>query len=515
MPVVAYGNYNYFWPGRVTSSSVWQTGMDHRDSFITYLRSQKRMILASLGIAALSFILLKCLFPYPDMFVDSSSYIFWAFYKFDVAYRPTGYPYFLRFTHVVSEHHLFTVLIQYLFFLLSSLFCFFSVDFLYGLPGKLKWTILMLILLNPMLVLQTNLISSDTVFCSLTVTWFTLCLWILKKANWWVLLLQLLLLYCCFEVRFTTLFFPFVAVTVFLLCAGKWTYKITGALLTVALILFCVQRQKQLHQDVANIKIVSGFSGWQVANNALYCYKHINLDPNDLPSVNLQVVDRVVKRYIDSLPVNPGEIGVQYLWDKRSPLKVFCLQVMRHAKIDYAVAWMNVSKEYGNYGWYIIKTFPGAFMQYYILPNTCKYFYPDLEALTEYNSSNMAALPDETKQWFNYTVDHLECRVPGFQRVIMPVFPFLSLLLNLFNIVVLVFCSFRLIKAWKSISKDTRQFFFVWALFYFSFMAFSIFATAVNLRFMDLIFILGLIIPVVLWNKIRINSGVEMEGKGD
>lgn len=470
--------------------------------FVTYLATNKKMLLIAAGISGICFLLLKYIFPYPDFFEDSTNYLLWALREFTVAYRPTGYAFFLRGLHRVSEDASFTVFVQYLLFFLSSLFCFCSADYLFGLPQKWRWPLLLAILLNPLLLFQTNLISSDTFFSSLTVTWFATCLWIIKKPTWVSLAAQVIMLYLCFETRYTTLFFPFITVAAFLCCTQNWKYKVVGIALSFSVIFFCVQRQTRLNEEQTGTRVFSGFSGWQIANNALHCYKNIKVDNNDLPSDRLQLLDQIVKDCIDTLGFPEGEVSTAYMWDKRSPLKRYCLGTARFTHVDYFTQWFLVSKLYNTYGWYIVQNFPAAYLRWYILPNTKKYFYPDLEAVSNYNSSDMLT-PQEAKEWFSLYIDKFVCRAPDLQRAIMPVIRICSLLLNVFIITGFFFFIFRNIRKWRKIPLYTRGLVIVWGLFFFGFMAFSIFATSVNLRFMDPIFVLGLIIPFVLINYIK------------
>jgi hypothetical protein len=464
--------------------------------FRAYLATQKKMILAASVISAAMFIILKLCFPYPDLFVDSTNYVIWAYLKFDVAYRPTGYSYFLRFTHAILHAALLTVFVQYLLFFLSTLFCFFSADYLFGLPQKLKWSLLLFLLIDPLLVLQTNLISSDSLFCSLTVIWFTVCLWIVCIAGWRALALQLLLLYCCIEVRYASLFFPLVAVVVFIISGAKWRYKVIGIALTLSVVFLTVERQKYLNWKETHCKIFSAFEGWQIANNALYCYKHIKVDINDLPSVHCQHLDRLVNHYIDSMKSPMDNIGPAFIWDNRSPLKIYCIEVEHIAHINYFVSWFAISIPLHQYGWYIVSHFPREFLRYYILPNTANYFYPLPEAVGNYHTDFV--LPPETKEWFDMDIENLSCRFPGLQGSMISIFPLLSLLLNVFNIGALLFFLLRWLMGRKKLSGNNLRLFAAWGLFYLAFMGFSIFASAVNLRFMDPVFVLGLIIPLVL-----------------
>ena len=469
------------------------------DTFFSYLISQRALISVALAISVLLFIILKYAFPLPDFFVDSSNYITWALHNFTVAYRPIGYSVFLKLAHFVSSSPSFTVFIQYCFFVFSALFCFFSAEYLFHLPKKFKIPILILIVCNPVLIFQTNLISSDSLFCSLTITWFTACMWIIKKHNWGALVLQLLFLFFCFQVRYTAMFYPVVALFAFVFCIGSIAYRITGGALTLLVLFFSVERQMNVVEKETGTRVFSGFGGWQVANNALYCYKHIQVNSNDLPDWETQVIDHCVKIYIDSIKQTAG-IGAAYLWDPKSPFKKYLNICARRDRSDYLAAWFTASRPLGEYGWYIIRHYPAAFTQYFLLPNTTNYFYPDLEILANYDYGNITLTPD-TKQWFGLDVDHLDCRFPFLQERIMYIYPFLSLLLNAFNIAVIIYFICRRAFYKKRMSVAMNRLFIIWCIFYCSFMVFSIFAAAISIRFLDILFVIGIIVPFLFFEK--------------
>jgi hypothetical protein len=477
-----------------------------KKTFWAYLGIQKKLIITASITSTACFILLKYCFPYPDFFVDSLSYINWAFFNTDVAFRPTSYSFFLRGIHALSAIPLFLIAIQYLLFFFSTLLCFLSVDYLFSIPEKIKRLLLIILLINPMLIFQANLISSDSLFCSLTVIWFTLCLWIMRKPGWPALLLQIIVLYCSFSLRYAALWYPIIAVAAFILCTAKWWYKLAGIALTITVILYVINHIKNVNEQETGTRVFSGFGGWQIANNALYCYKKINIDEYDLPSRKSKEIIEMVNEFIDSVSSPTDEIGVVYLWDKHSPLKLYCYKTVFEIKNNYFKTWFHVSRDLNEYGWYIVRNFPKEFIRYYVLPNTVNYFYPDPEALTNYNNANLP-LPAETKEWCSLDIDHVDCRFPDLQKNVIVIYPTLSLLLNIFNIVTILFFLVKAMPARKKLPVGIWQLFLLWGLFYFTFMAFTIFAAAVNLRFMDTMFVLGLIFPFILLNAVsKINN---------
>lgn len=283
------------------------------------------------------------------------------------------------------------------------------------------------------------MVSSDTLFSSFTIAWFTTCMWVVKKPSWGILLLQALLLYACFSLRYTAMFYPGVAIIAFLCCRAKWWYKAAGISLSVLVISCAVFLQENVVEEETGIRIYSGFSGWQLANNALCCYKYTGIQSTDLPTFETQVIDHLVKQNIDSV-VKSDSAGCQYMWEPKSPLKKYAnLCAYRH-HTDYLITWFQASVPLSAYGWYIIRNYPGLFTRHFLWPNTVNYFYPSPEVLTNYDYKYML-LPPETKQWFNFKDDHLDCTYPLLQGKIMAVYPLCSLLVTVLNLLAIVYFS--------------------------------------------------------------------------
>ncbi len=465
--------------------------------FRQYLQANKKMLLVALSIATACYAILRILFPMPDFFADSLSYISWARLNTPVQYRPTGYSTFLRFIReYISQSDSAVVLIQYLLFVLAGLFCFTSIDYLFGLKKKVKWPLLVLLIVNPILIFQTNMIMSDSIFCSLTVIWFSLCLWAMRTQKWGFLALQIAVLYVTFCIRYTAMFYPAIGVTVFALFTTRTFYRIAGTFLTIIVIMTAVYQQQNAVEHDTGVRVFSGFSGWQLANNVLYYYKRLDIDTNAFPSLELKNIDKTVKLYIDSV-VKKDSIGSVYMWDRKSPLKVVQYTYMRMSRQRYFPQWFATSVALNEYATYLIKRDPGAFLKYFILPNTRNFFYPEHELLEKYDVGN-TKLDRFAKEWFGYETDVLYCRFPGFEKNVMRFYPALSFILNILNIGTILLFFVRLIRNWKRTALSVKGMFFGWSIFYFGYMAFSISATVVTLRYMDPLYVLGLAMPAFL-----------------
>lgn len=448
------------------------------------------------------FILLKLLYPQPDFFVDSLTYIDDAIRKLSISYRPVGYCDFLGICHAISNNINFTVFIQYLLFFVSTLVCFFSADYLYGFPPKARMIVFWVALLNPILLLQTNLISSDSLFCSLTVLWFTSCLWLLRKGTIAMLATQTILLMLCFHVRYTAIFYPIVPLVVYVIARHKAWFKMAGIAIMAICLLVYVQNKRSFLEEKLGQPIFSGFSGWQIANNVLCYYKHINLDNEDMPNEECQYINELVKAGIDSF-YKEGDVGTTYIWNRQSPIKRYLYTRMQRFGGSYGQQWMATSIELDNFGKAAIKAAPMAYIRYYMLNNARYFMLPDKEILASYNNGNVT-IPTPAVQWYDMDTDRPECRFPGVQLVIASVYPFISMLINLFNLAVVVIIIRRAIAVkGKNMAAN-----WVWITFYISFSLFSIASTIVLMRYLDPIYALGIIIPIALLHTLQKPSDV-------
>ncbi len=455
------------------------------------------MLAAAMAISLVCFVILRLCFPTPDFFIDSTNYVNWAYYDVALNYRPVGYSKFLRLVHeYVSGSIVAVAAVQYLLFLVSTLFCFFSIDHLFHLQKKVRWVVFILLVFNPVLIFQTNLISSDGVFCSLTVLWFTSCLWIASRQQWWALLAQVGLLYMCFAVRYTALFYPVIAVLVFVLCARKLLYRITGIVLTIYVMMHAVEKQENLMKEQTGVKVFSGFSGWQLANNVLYYHKKIKVDTADLYSPEMKAIYNVVNVFIDSVD-RKDSVGCVYMWDKKSPLKVLAYMRMYSAKQAYFPSWVYTSVYFGEYAGIIIKQQPWAYVRYFMLPNAKEYFYPPLEVVGSYNSTS-CVLDTITMKWYGIKDSTLTCRAPGVQRYTMSVYPAVTLLLHLASLFATCIFLVRAVRARHTIGRDVVAMFVAWFMFYFGYMGFSIIAAPVYMRLVDPVYILCIVMPAAL-----------------
>lgn len=469
--------------------------------------------MAALVINLVLLLLYKYCFPLPNFIGDSLSYIHAAVNNQKVFYRPFGYARFLQLIHSISASNYFLVVIQYFLWMLAAQFCFFTVDYLYRFRNKkVKLCSWLLVTVNPIFLLLANEVLSDCLFSSLSVIWLALLLWSLKRKAWWPLLLQFVFLYWCFNVRYNALYYPVLAVFLFLLASKMpWSLRLTGAVGSCLVVFFSYHSIRKETYAITGADVYSGFSGWQLANNALHIYKKAPVDSSIFDDPDLQLLNKVVKAYIDSIPapeklmIERGEPTAIYLWNKRSPLKLYLEYYCARYNIPYFKAWYQLSPLYAQYGSTIIRNYPGVYFRYYLLPNARLYFLAVPEILERYNSGNME-LSEAAQKWLKAPAK-LSARFPRVQELLIRPYPMIRMLLLLFSLVVPLVFLWRRRKTGQGWKEDFVQPVLFWYCFLLMDMAFNAMASVIMLRYVSLLLVVGYILPFYFLDQILVKPG--------
>ncbi|RQO31218.1 hypothetical protein DBR32_04410 [Taibaiella sp. KBW10] len=471
-------------------------------------RANKRLFWAAVMIYLLYFLGYKYAIAEADFYADSHSYIFAAVRDMRSYYRPFGYSKYLQIVHDFFSSSYAVVLSQYMVLCLSTLFCFFSVDFLFPFKNrKLKIFTLCLLVLNPIFLPLANQIASDTLFTTLTIVWFTSLLWIIRKPSAWVLVLQLIMLYWVFNVRYTALFYPIVTVVALLIThkAGI-VYKAIGIAGTLLVIMGAYSAIKSAIYEETGTNVFSGFSGWQMANNALYIYHPSSENRIEWATPELKEFDSIV-RYCYAHPSlalkeggfrerQEGKVGTFFLWHKESPLKLYLYLYCRRYRVSYFNAWYALSGMYAEFGKETIMNNKCDFIKYQIVPNTLNFVLPHAEALTSNNMPDSSWATIETRNWFDLRPDSYKVRYPGLRVAIVKPFPYLIVLVHFLCVAVPALYLFRQRKIYGRWKRDFVYPVLLWYICYFGYFAFSVFAAIITLRYMLMWFVLGIVIPL-------------------
>ncbi len=475
--------------------------------FIQKKATRKLIVITGLGVL-IQFVVFKLLYPYPDFFSDSYSYLFAAYAHLDVSIWPIGYSKFLLLFHYLTPSSLALIGFQYFFLELGALCFFISFLYIYQ-PAKTARVLFYLFLFfNPLLFYISNYVNSDPLFVALSLFWFTQLLWILHKPRLYQVLIQALLLFLCFTVRNNAYYYPVISALTFLLSKLNWKAKLTAILMPFAFIIPFIIHTQNVAYQMTGSKQYSLFTGWQLANNALYIYPHIQVDNNLLLTKESQQLDHSVKSFYQSIPkgfpldaVLSSYVGNFFIREPKAPLKVF---LNDHYTItdeyDGIIAWGKASSIYAEYGTSIIKNNPVAYLKYFCVLNAKNYILPPLEKLEVYNLG-LNKIDPIAEFWFHYSNNKIISIPNKIQGIVLYVFPILFMILNFYLLLGIVMT--LLTRKYKSLSPTHFKTGVLLSAFYLLNVAFSVLVTINVFRYQVFPMILCILLSILISQSLR------------
>jgi len=448
-----------------------------------------RTFLCVAGIALLvEFIVFKILYPYAG-FINGDSYVYIqsAWFNYEINTYPVGYSKFLRLFSIFTKSDTALVAFQYLAIQASALWLIFTLFTIYS-PGKLtKWIIFSLVVFNPVFLYMSNYVSSDSFFIALSLTWFTLLIWILKAPTMRLIFWQTVVLLIAFMVRYNALYYPIIASVAYLLSHQPIRRKILGITASlVTIIAFIFYTSYQYYHDTG-IRQFTPFSGWQIANNAMYAYRYVDaVDRKPVPQ-RYRGIDDVVRHYFDTSrnisthPVEMIEASTMYMWDARSPLNSYMDSLFKHRKDsgNHFFRWASMAPLYSGYGSYLVRQYPITYLKHYLIPNAIKYYAPPSEFLDSYNMGLDTVMP-LAQSWFDYKTRKVRTAFKSLNVTSIEFMPILAGTMNIIFLLGLIgFCVLQKING-KSLLNGVLLLAF---LFWLCNFGFSVFASPIALRY--------------------------------
>jgi protoporphyrinogen oxidase len=379
-------------------------------SFYQYLLHNNQILWLSritLFSVLLQFTLFKMLYPFANYMPDSYIYLEAAARNVDVSMWPVGYSKFLRIFSSLAHSDTVLVGFQYLLIIASGLYFLFSLFYLLRPSNTVKFTIWLLFIFNPILLYVSNYISADSIFIGLSLLWITELLWIVFRPQPLNIAVHTILLLMLFTIRNNAIYYPLLTVIAFIISKQNIRVKITGILLATAVVYASASYTIKSMKDITGYQQYSAFSGWQLANNALYMYSNVpKINENLIPS-RFAKLERTVREHFDTLDrvKFTKEDSIRnyfYLWSDKGPLIQFMIrESSKDTTETYFKKWASKGPLYSDYGWYLIKQHPIPFSKHFLLPNAIKYAVPPMEFLEVYNMG-LDSVGQSVQEWFHY-----------------------------------------------------------------------------------------------------------------
>lgn len=453
------------------------------------------------------FTIFKFCYPYAG-FINGDSYVYIAsaYYNSDINTYPIGYSKFLRIFSTFTRSDTALVAFQYLSIQASALWLLYTLSQIFQPRRPTKILLFVFVIFNPTWLFISNYVSSDALFLALSLVWFSLLLQILQSPNKKLLICQSAVLLIAFMVRYNALYYPFIAALALLLTKMPTRTKLLTIGINFLLIALFIGFTSERYYKLTGTRQFTPFSGWQLANNALYAYRYVDSADVKPPPAKFKALDRVVRHYFDTtrdITKHPEEMlraSTVYMWDTNSPLHKF---IYEHTKMDttasYLRRWSLMGPLYADYGRYLIRQYPGVYFSYYLLPNALKYYAPPEEFLDEYNMGRDTVAAIATS-WFRYPSKKVQPAVGGFKIHLLDFMPVLAAIMNV--VFLLGWLGFALLTGIRPRSPMQAALFLTFCLWIANF-GFSVLASPVTLRYQLFGFLVFSSFAFVLIDKIH------------
>ena len=462
-------------------------------------RENRLLLILFIVLASVLLSVILWLYPYPNFLPDSYSYMDAAFNNVNISMWPVGYSKFLRFISVFNRSSTGLVIVQYTLLQFSILFFLFSIKYLLQ-PGKwLTRVLFALLVLNPLWLYIANFVSSDALFATFSLLWLTTLFWLIYEPNTRMFIFHALILGFVFSVRYNALYYPIISILVVFITKGLLKEK----LLRIAIVLFPVASfvtyTTLTFKEQLGVAIFSPFGGWQMGSNGLFMYAHVPVQRTGIPKQFVKLHNFTIQHMdsLNKLKQRPdGELGIYYLWDEKAPLKLYLAdKYKKDSTTPYLKRWASVSPLYGEYGTWLIKQHPGAFLKYYIWPNFLNYYSPPPEFLGIYNMGSDTVDPGAVT-WFGYKSNKVHHFSKNKNIILTAIFPLLLAMINV--IFFFGFIGFVILGGFSKVSPYYRKVLWVMLLIWLGNLAFSVLASPIVLRYQAFPFIFTLAFAVLL-----------------
>lgn len=414
-------------------------------SFRTYLIKENRAFLwFSLIACVIQWVIFKYLYPYPSFIHgDSFVYLVAAAENVDINTHMIGYSKFLRLFSVFTTSDTALVTFQYFFAEASALFFLFTIIFFHPVHAITKKILVLFVVVSPLFLYLSNLVSSDCLFMSISLLWFSLLLWLIHKPSNKIVILHTIVLFIAFILRYNALVYPLISLSILLITKLPRKSAAVGIIVPIILCGTFVMMTGNKYKSITGTWQYSPFAGWQAANNAMYIYRYVDSTERKPVPEKFKVLDQMIREYFDStrdtrrFPLETIKAGTWYMWAPSLPLYKYRDRLLNGKDSVYSeiAKWATVAPLYKQYGTYIMKQYPREFLQYFAWPNLVNYYAPPAEFMEYYNQGR-DTVQSIAKNWFRYSNNKVMARINDSKAYPLKIYPILIGTMN----VVLIYC---------------------------------------------------------------------------
>lgn len=464
------------------------TKKDSFKAFIFQNKSNKRVLWLAATAIIIQFAIFKYLYPFANFIHgDSFYYIQAAHDNKTINIYPIGYSKFLRLVSIFAKPDIILAGLQYLLIQSSALLLLFTIFYFYRPDRTMQWILPSFMVFNPLFLHLSNMVSSDGFFLALSLTWFSLMLWIIHQPSNKIIISHGLILFVAFTIRYNALIYPFIAIVAFGLSSLSLRKKIAGITFPLFLCGWFIGLTMYQYKKLTGYWQFSPFSGWQMANNAMYAYRYVDSADRKPVLPKYKALDNMIRKFYDRTrnlfmyPSEQAQASTFYMWSKGMPLMDYrdsLFKIKTVTDVDLK-PWASMGPFYNEYGVYIIKKYPLYFLRYFVWPNAIKYYAPPVEYLQTYNTGKKA-VTQQAMKWFGYPSEHINTRMSSGKTWVLDYYPILTGIVNVIMLFGLLY--YILLKGWQY-NKIFNKILIIAATVWILNAGFTIFASSAALRF--------------------------------
>lgn len=343
--------------------------------FFTFLKKrEQRQELYALGTILLFIgIALQWAYPHPFNYPDSGTYLLGAAINYFNVYRPQGYSHYLQLLHSINGNITFVFWATYVLTGISTLLLLFSAKYLLNLQKWTFRTICLLSITSPSILFSSNFLMSDGLFNLLTMLWLTTGMWLIKSRKRWLIVAHIACFICLYQVRYSGMFYLPISMLILAFASNMWqNRKIRVAVVCLPLICFIVlygYNKKQYHKHTG-VNVTSGFSGWQLLNNAAVLFPEAKAIPVSIfKDPNIKTLHTFMQNVPDSIFKQEHTMETGYMWSTKLPMKQFLSYYITKTKQNYEQSWAYIGSLYGEYAKELIKKKPWKYFNKFVIPS--------------------------------------------------------------------------------------------------------------------------------------------------
>jgi hypothetical protein len=396
-------------PYRISFNSMHTSPKISFRSFV--LRQHRRSLLLAVLLVLPQVILYKIYYPHTIVNYDASHYVEAAAGKLGIYFWPIGYSMILRLLHAVSHSDWLVFVFQYL--LLQGCLLYFYFTLLYLMrPGKWVSRLMFIFFtVNPIIIIISNYVLSDSIFMALTIWWFALTLWYIYRPRALLIYAMVVLLFLLFAIRYYAIFYPLFTAVVVLFSKLSWRAKLGGLGFGCLLFAGFIWYTSSQYKKLIGYASFSPFSGWLLAENALIMYRSLHTFSEDQPDSSLMPLHRFVTAQLQDMQKKPNmpdsPLCTYYMWWERGPLRRYMgVKYKNDSVTSQFKKFCSMGREYKAYANFLIRRHPLEFIRYYMGQNAAWFVNPAIE-LEDHMDNGWYYSGGVIRQWFGYRSDAL------------------------------------------------------------------------------------------------------------